>query len=219
MKKAFISWSGGKDSMLALYRAIRMVDVPYLLNMLSEGGSVSRSHGLSAELLKAQAAAMGKVIVQEPSTWKGYEEAFKKVVLELKGKGITVGVFGDIELQEHRDWIERVCGDLQIEPIFPLWGIDRIELINEFISSGFRAIVVSTRAEILGEEWLGREIDWEFVKDMKAMVGVDLCGEKGEYHTFVFDGPIFLCPVGFVVGDIRREEGRLFLELSHEEKR
>jgi diphthine-ammonia ligase len=217
MKKAFVSWSGGKDSVLALYRAIRTVDVPYLLNMLSEDGLNSRSHGLSAKLLKVQAIAMGKVIIQRPSTWKGYEEAFKKAVLELKGKGITAEVFGDIELQEHRDWIERVCGDLDIEPIFPLWGAEREELINEFISAGFRAIVVSTRAEILGEEWLGREIDWGFVKDMKDLGDVDLCGELGEYHTFVFDGPLFRHPVGFRLGAPRLSGQHWFLEISHEE--
>lgn len=215
MKKAFVSWSGGKDSMLALYRTIRMVDVPYLLNMLSEDGSVSRSHGLSAELLRAQAAAMGKVIVQKPSTWKGYEGTFKRAIMELKGRGITTGAFGDIELQEHRDWIERVCGDLDIEPIFPLWGVDRIELISEFINAGFRAIVVSSRAQILDDTWLGRELDWTFVQGLKALGNVDLCGEEGEYHTFVFDGPIFDRPVSFRTGERRLRDQHWFLEICH----
>ncbi len=217
MKRAFVSWSGGKDSMLALYRAVQKIEVPYLLNMLSEDGSASRSHGLTARLLKVQATAMGKEIIQKPSTWKGYEEAFKGAVSELKEKGITAGVFGDIELQEHRDWIERVCSDLRIEPIFPLWGVEREELMNEFISAGFEAIVVSTTAEMLGEDWLGREINWEFVKDLKALGNVDLCGELGEYHSFVYNGPFFHHPVRFSVRGIRREEKRLYLEISYEE--
>ena len=203
--------------MLALYRAIRGLEVPCLLNMLSEDGSTSRSHGLSAELLKGQADAMDREIIRRPSTWRGYEEAFKKAVLELKGKGITAGVFGDIELQEHRDWIERVCGDLQIEPTFPLWGAEREGLINEFISSGFRAIVVSSRAQILDDTWLGRELDWTFVQDLKDLGNVDLCGELGEYHTFVFDGPLFRHPVGFRLGAPRLSGQHWFLEISHEE--
>ena len=216
MKKAFASWSGGKDSMLALYRAIRTVEVTYLLNMLSEDGVSSRSHGLNAELLRAQATAMGKTIIQRPSSWKGYERTFKEAVLGLKRKGVTVGVFGDIELQEHRDWIERVCSDLEIEPLFPLWGAGREELINEFISAGFRAIVVSTNADNLGKEWLGREINGDFVRDLKELGDVDLCGELGEYHTFVFDGPLFRYPVGFRLGAKRLKGNRWFLEVNHE---
>ena len=216
MKKAFASWSGGKDSMLALYRAIRTVEVPYLLNMLSEDGVSSRSHGLNAELLRAQATAMGKTIIQRPSSWKGYERTFKEAVLGLKRKGVTVGVFGDIELQEHRDWIERVCSDLEIEPLFPLWGAGREELINKFISAGFRAIVVSTNADNLGKEWLGREVNGDFVKDLKGLGDVDLCGELGEYHTFVFDGPLFRHSVGFRLGAKRLKGNRWFLEVNHE---
>lgn len=216
--KAFTSWSGGKDSMLALYRAIQgEVDVPYLLNMLSEDGLTSRSHGLNAGLLKAQAKAMGKTIVQRPSTWEGYEGEFKKVVMELKENRISAGVFGDIELQEHRDWIERVCREVEIEPLFPLWGADREGLLSEFVGAGFKAIVVCTQANVLGKEWLGREVDWRFLKDLRALGNVDLCGENGEYHSFVFNGPIFKGPVKFEIGGTRLEGHHWFLEITHEE--
>lgn len=191
MKEAFVSFSGGKESCLALYRALKEFRVKYLVNMISEDGQVSRSHGIKAELLRVQAEAIGIPIIQRKCSWETYEEEFKKVIDYLKTKGVSVGVFGDIDIQGHRDWIERVCNETQITAYLPLWGEEQRELISEFIALGFKAIVVAIDSEVLGKEWLGRVIDNWFLKELQDMRDINICGERGEYHTFVYDGPIF----------------------------
>ena len=197
--KAFVSWSGGKETSLACYKAMqnKNLKVKYLLNMISEDGKHSSSHGLDSGLLRAQSDAMGIPIIQEKTTWEGYEKVFKRRLSRLKESGVEIGIFGDIDLQEHRDWVERVCREIGIRPVLPLWKEDREVLLKEFIQAGFKAIVVATKADLLGKEWLGRRIDKGFIKNLKKQSNVDLCGEKGEYHTFVYDGPIFREPVRF----------------------
>ena len=129
--KAFVSSSGGKETLLACYNVMRQKDVKVtcLLNMVSEDGRHSRSHGINSGLLKAQAEALGIPIVPRNTTWKTYEEAFKSAVSELKKKGIQSGVFGDIDLQEHRDWVERVCRESGIKAILPLSSITSKHLL------------------------------------------------------------------------------------------
>lgn len=214
--KAFVSWSGGKETSLAYYRAkdIDNFEVKYLLNMVSEDGMHSRSHGISSDLLRAQAEAIGIPIVQRKTTWKNYEEEFKKAVSDFKKEDAQAGVFGDIDLQEHRDWVEKVCKDMGIKPILPLWKEEREKLLEEFIDLGFKAIIVATQAELLGKEWLGQRIDEKFIEDIKALGNIDLCGENGEYHTFVYDGPIFKRPVEFIIGKKILKDRRWFLQLS-----
>jgi len=191
MAAAFVSWSGGKDSCLAYHRALRAgIEVRLLLNMATKDGARSRSHGLSAELLNMQAQAVGVPLVQRRATWAGYEAEFEEALLAFREEGITDGVFGDIDLDEHRQWVERVCGNCGITPHLPLWGDRQEDLLREFISAGFKAVVVVTRADIMGEEWLGREVDMKLAADL-VRCGITPCGEAGEYHTFVTGGPSF----------------------------
>jgi diphthine-ammonia ligase len=197
------SWSGGKDSTAALYRALSAgIEVSYLLNVISEDGRRSMSHGLDPGLIAAQAEAIGIPIVQVKASWDSYEADFKKTIRELKPStstgsgqaGIEGMVFGDIDLQEHRDWVERVCKELGIQPILPLWGLGRERILNDFINEGFEAIIVTVKADILGDEWLGRRVNIQFLEDLSTIkdeMGLDLCGENGEYHTFVTNGPLF----------------------------
>jgi len=189
------------------------IEVVYLVNMLSEDGKYSRSHGIDSRLLELQSEIIGIPIVQKETTWEDYEDKFKKLIYDLKNKGVEAGIFGDIYLQEHKDWVERVCAEVGIKPIQPLWKIDTEHLINEFIHYGFKAIVVATRADIMDKEWLGKKIDNKFVSELKTTGGIDLCGEKGEYHTFVFDGPIFKKPVEFITGKKVLKEKYWFLEI------
>jgi len=214
--KAFCCWSGGKDSTLSLYRIMQNKDITIkcLVNMISEDGKHSRSHGISKELLRIQASAIGIPIIQRKTTWKTYEKEFKKAVLDLKKEGIKAGVFGDIDLQEHRDWVERVCKDVGMEALLPLWEEERKKLLEQFIGVGFKAIVVATNADFLDKEWLGREINKELVEELEAIENIDLCGEKGEYHTFVYDGPVFKKPVKFDIGEKVLENKHYFLELK-----
>lgn len=197
--KVFISWSGGKDSALACYRAMQNpeMQVAYFLNMLDETGVRSRSHGLNPELLQQQAKAAGVPMMQRSASWNNYEKEFKKALLDLKKEGVEAGVFGDIDLQAHRDWVERVCGEVGLRAILPLWNENRRKLIDELIGAGFKAKICVTDAKYMDESWLGCDIDAEFIRKAEAAGNIDLCGEKGEYHTFVYDGPIFREPVHF----------------------
>ncbi len=201
--KVFVSWSGGKDSALACYRAMKdpQIQVACFLNMLDETGTRSRSHGLSPELLQLQANAAGVLMVQRSATWNDYESGFKEALLDLKNRGVEAGVFGDIDLQAHRDWVERVCGEVGLRAILPLWNEGRRKLIDELIGAGFRAKICVTDANYMDESWLGCDIDADFVRKAEAAGNIDLCGEKGEYHTFVYDGPIFKKPVEIVCED------------------
>ncbi len=192
MKKAFVSWSGGKDCCLACYRAMNCgLDIRCLLNMATEDGMRSRSHGLSKEVLEMQAGAIGLPLIQRKTSWDGYEEEFCKVLIDLKEQGITDGVFGDIDLDEHRQWVERVCNKCGITAHLPLWMEDQSALLNEFISSGFKAIIVATDAGVMGEEWMGREVGLKFMSDLADTHKITPCGEAGEYHTLVTGGPLF----------------------------
>lgn len=216
--KTFVSWSGGKDSALACYHAGQKhgVRVAYLLNMLSGNGTHSRSHHLSVAVLKLQAEAMGIPLMQRKVTWQGYEEEFKKALTFFKEEGIEAGVFGDIDVREHRDWVERVCSGNGLNAVLPLWQRSREMLMEEFIFLGFKAVVVAVKLECIGSEWLGRVLDKDFIRDIKQLGTVDLCGENGEYHTFVYDGPLFKKPVVFAAGEKIVEDKHCFLELKTE---
>lgn len=197
---AISSWSGGKDSCLACYKAIQQgYKVKYLLNFISRESKRGCFHGIDGRLLKFQADLIGIPLVQKevsPDMQK-YEEEFKAAVTELRGNDIGSMVFGDIYLLEHESWIERVCGDLNINAIEPLWNNSPDSIIDEFIKLGFKAIIVSCKADIMGKEFLGRYIDKSLVEELKKR-GICPCGEKGEFHTLVVDGPIFSKPIKIV---------------------
>ncbi len=189
--RVFVSWSGGKDSCLALYRAIKEgYAIGFLFSMLDKEGLRSASHGLTREVLEVQAEALGYRILFGRSYMKGYEGEFKRIIGEQKNRGIDGGVFGDINLREHREWIDRVCGELGINAFFPLWDSNYDDLLNDFLGSGFEATVVSGKINLIREEWIGKPFDSTFIQYLKAE-GLDLLGEKGEFHTLVTNGPIF----------------------------
>lgn len=216
--KAFASFSGGKESTISCYRATKLgINISYLVNMTSCDGRYCRSHGISSEVLRIQAESIGIPLIQRKTSWENYEEGFKKVISRVKKAGIEAGVFGDIDLQEHRDWVERVCSEVGIKPILPLWGKEREQILKEFIEVGFKAVIVATKADFLGKEWLGRQIDEEFIKDLKTL-GIDLCGEEGEYHTFVFDGPLFRKPIRIIPGKKVLKRNHWFLEIEPKSK-
>jgi len=190
--KTFVSWSGGKDAALSYYRVMGDFHVTHLLNMVAEDGRISRSHGIRTDILRLQAEAMGITILQPRSSWETYEAEFKKTLSGLKGRGVEVGIFGDIDLEEHREWVKRVSRESGMEAVLPLWGEKKREnLIEELIETGFEAVIVAIKKNVLGPEWLGRRIDHDFVRDISKIKGVDISGEGGEYHTFVVSGPIF----------------------------
>jgi len=191
-------WSGGKDSCFACYKAkISGHEILALFNFTDTEGKNSLSHNLPAKLIVKQAELAGIPLVQKAMPKETYREEFKDLISEWKKKsGIQGIVFGDIYLKEHKDWIDEVCKELEVEAILPLWERDTKELILEIINSGFKSIVVAVRVGSLGKEWLGRNIDKEFVEELKPEI--DPCGEKGEFHTLVVDGPIFRKPIKIV---------------------
>ncbi len=195
MNPVFVSWSGGKDSCFACYRAIASgLKVSYLVNTVTEDGKRSWTHGLPVELLHMQAQAVGIPLIQRPMTMANYETNFKDTLLSLKQEGITGGVFGDIDIEGHKEWIDKMSQQVNITPYLPLWGSNQENLLRDFIQSGFEAIVVVAKAELFGEEILGRTVDQDFLRhleELRKTKNVTLCGEAGEYHTFVVDGPIF----------------------------
>ena len=187
------SWSGGKDSCLACYKAIQQgYQVKYLLNFISKEFKRGCFHGIEAKLLKLQAELIGIPLVQKEvmADMQKYEEEFKAVVSELKSRGIKGMVFGDIYLDEHKVWVERVCADLGITSIEPLWNESPSNLIEEFVDLGFRAIVVSAQADKFDKDFVGRQVNRELLAELKSR-NICPCGENGEFHTLVVDGPIF----------------------------
>jgi diphthine-ammonia ligase len=211
--KVFSSWSGGKECALATYKAISQGhEVICLLNFISEDGERSRSHGTKARVLALQAEAIGIPLIQVKTSWANYEENFKKAVRELKDKGIEGGVFGDMDLEEHREWVERVCSGVGIKALLPLWGIKAEELIEEFLKLNFKAIVVATRLE---ENFLGKVLDKALVRQISKL-GSHPCGENGEYHTFVTDGPLFRKALNVTRGERKKRDDIWFWEISAE---
>jgi len=196
--KSLCSFSGGKDSCLALWRAQQAgFDVRTLLVMFEEHGERSRSHALPAPLIARQAQALGLDLVVRGASWQNYEHTFTEALRELKASGHEAAIFGDIDLQPHRDWEEKVCAAADLRPVLPLWHHDRRALAREVIEAGFRAIVVCVDSRYLADDFCGREYDEAFIAALPH--GVDACGENGEFHTFVYDGPNFRNPVAFSV--------------------
>ncbi|MCM8791362.1 MAG: diphthine--ammonia ligase [Candidatus Omnitrophica bacterium] len=190
---AIASWSGGKDSCLACYKAMcGGYDIKYLLNFISREYRRCCFHGVEEDLLKLQAQAIGIPLVQKAVTadMKEYEKEFKEAVAGLSSQDIGSIVFGDIYLADHASWVERVCGELEIKPVEPLWDEHPAKVLEEFIDAGFKAVIVSCQAEKLGEEFVGKCLEKNMVKEFEAR-GVCPCGENGEFHTLVVDGPIF----------------------------
>jgi len=189
--KVFCSWSGGKESCLACYKAIQEGhELASLLTMVTTTGNYTRSHRLSRDLLMAQSRAIGIPLHQSRASWDTYEREFAKALASFKREGIEGGVFGDLFHREHREWVERVCAEAGMVPLLPLWNMKGKDLLRTFIEAGFEAIVVAIRNDIMNDHWLGKRIDGEFMEKM-GREGVDVCGENGEYHTLVVDGPIF----------------------------
>ncbi len=193
---ALVSWSGGKDSCLALWRArCAGAGIELLITAMDETGERSRSHGVPPELLKAQAASIGAPLEFYGTSWKTYEEKFIGMLRAARERGIGQAIFGDIDLLPHREWEEKVCAAAGLEAVLPLWLEPRRKLVDEFLAAGFKAVVVCVNGDYLGAQFCGREFDAAFLADLPE--GVDACGENGEFHTFVYDGPAFSHPVAF----------------------
>jgi uncharacterized protein (TIGR00290 family) len=206
---AISSWSGGKDSCLAYYRAMRQGrNVSCLLNFVSKGTGRGCFHGIDNSLMRRQADSLGARLIQKEVSpdMENYETEFKAAVRELMAEGADSMVFGDIYLLDHAGWVERVCGELGITPVEPLWNMQPRAIMEEFLGLGFKAVIVSCQADKLGKEFVGRYLDSDIVNEFERL-GVCPCGENGEYHTLVVDGPIFKDKIEILESEPLLKEG------------
>lgn len=205
-KKALFNWSSGKDSALTLYKILQNPEfkIECLLTSVNQQYQRISMHGVRVELLQAQAESIGiplKIMqVPEMPTMEVYETVMTETLTELKNQGIMYSVFGDIFLEDLRKYREEQLSRIGFEGIFPIWKIPSLDLIQEFISLGFKTIVVCVNERYLDKSFVGRIIDQDFINDLPK--NVDVCGENGEFHTFTFDGPIFSKPIDFEIGEI-----------------
>ncbi|MCE7996347.1 MAG: diphthine--ammonia ligase [Roseivirga sp.] len=208
------SWSGGKDSYFAFYKAIQNGAIPKVLfNVMNEHGDRSRSHGIPREVLLEQASCLGLPIEFIESTWSEYEQRFIAKLKDLKAAyEFTHAVYGDIDIQSHRDWEEKVSTAADLTAVLPLWQGDRLNLVHDMIDCGIRALIVSCRAEY-ADQILGKYIDKNLISVFEQL-GIDACGENGEYHTLVADGPAHKRPLIIDRGKQVTHGHYSFLELT-----
>ena len=211
--KAAISWSGGKDCCLAMMRAAETHDIVAMVTMFGEDGSRSRSHGLRPAVVAAQAERLGIPGYVERCTWPTYTDRFVDLIAHARVHDITHVIFGDILGDPHRAWNERVCGQHGLIPVMPVWGEPTRLLAQEFIERGGEARFVTVRPPQLDASWLGRVLDEGALHELEAL-GVDPCGELGEYHTVVINCPAFSSPLTLQAGRQVESGGCLALDFE-----
>lgn len=205
-KKALFNWSSGKDSALALYKVLQdpSFEISCLLTSVNTQYQRVSMHGVRVELLQKQTNSIGIplniMFIPEMPTMEVYEDMMNTALTKLKLEGNTHSIFGDIFLEDLRQYREEKLSELGFIGHFPLWNIPTSQLIQEFIALGFKTIVVCVNERYLDQSFVGRVIDQSFIDDLPS--GVDVCGENGEFHTFTFDGPLFNSPVLFDKGEI-----------------
>jgi len=214
MKKAVVSWSGGKDSCYAAAQALAHGFEPVvLLNVLNEEGSYSRSHRIPKTILQQQAKLFQKPIHLITASWQAYEARFTAALIELQEKfNLEYAVFGDIDLQAHRDWEEKVCAAAGLQAVLPLWQQDRKALVLEMLQSGIQTHIVSCN-ERMGAHFLGKQLTAKLVTELEAL-GIDPCGENGEFHTVVTDCQLFQNPMQVRVTQTLKHEAYWFADLA-----
>ena len=211
-------WSGGKDSAMALHAAQQdpRLRVEALLTTVTEGYERISMHGVRRALLLAQAEAIGlpleEVRIPIRASNDVYEEAMREVLTRYRARGVRRVIFGDLFLQEIRAYRETRLAQLEMAGLFPLWGRDTGPLAREFIASGFRAILVCVDPAQISPAFCGRAFDEQLLGDLPATA--DPCGEKGEFHTFVHDGPLFRQPIPITRGEIVERDGFWFCDLT-----
>ena len=203
--KAFMNWSGGKDSALAFYKAQQAgIPIDTLLTSVNAGTNRVSMHGVRRELLQLQATAIGLPLqtteLPEMPGMQAYETTVRNQNRRLKEAGFTHGIFGDLFLEDLKDYRESLLAKDGLQCLYPLWKMDSHQIMQEFIEEGFKAIIVCVNSSLLDQQFCGRMLDKSFLNDLPS--GVDACGENGEYHSFVFDGPIFRQPISFLKGEI-----------------
>lgn len=213
-RRFIASYSGGKDSSLALYRAMQTGKAIGIIVMLEEEGQRSRSHGMPPTIIQAQADAIGLPVYTAATSWEDYERKFTELLMQAREQGAEVLVTGDLDVPEEDCWHERVAGSAGLGLGMPLWRMNHEEAVSTFIHLGFKAIVVTVNLSLgMTERDLGRELDRDFVQELISR-GIDHCGEGGEFHTTVIDGPLFRHPIPVRRGAVTGHGEYVFLPLE-----
>ena len=213
-KKILVSWSGGKDSTMALYELLKdgSYEIVALLTTITEDYGRISMHGVREYLLEKQAQSIGfnleKVYITKNASNEEYERKMREILEKYKKIGVSGVAFGDIFLEDVREYRERNLSKVGMEGIFPIWGKNTKELAQKFIELGFKAITTCVDSKSLDKSFVGRIYDKQFLLDLPQ--GVDPCGENGEFHTFVYDGPIFRKRVKFKIGEIVFRDNRFY---------
>ncbi|MDH0563557.1 diphthine--ammonia ligase [Acinetobacter courvalinii] len=216
-RQSIISFSGGKDSSLALYHAMQTGTVIGLIVMLEEQGQRSRSHAMPLEIIRAQADAVALPVYMTSSSWADYETRFIALLEQAKQQGAEVLVTGDLDMPEHGCWHDRVTQQVGLKLGMPLWLRPHREVVEEFIQLGFKSVIVTINLKLgMQVEDLGKILTLEYIQELEDR-GVDPCGEGGEFHTTVIDGPIFNKAIPVRHGDIVYHEEYAFLPLELEQ--
>jgi uncharacterized protein (TIGR00290 family) len=214
MESVLVSWSGGKDSALALYEILKNQDyrISALITTLTEDYDRISMHGVRRVLLERQVASLGfpleKVFISKNASNEEYEANMGKLLAKYKQAGITSVVFGDIFLEDLRKYREDKLATLELRGIFPIWKRDTQEMARSLTALGFKAVTTCVDTHALGRQFVGRMIDEQFLSELPATV--DACGENGEYHSFVSDGPIFKERVAYTLGESVLRENRFY---------
>lgn len=209
-----VAWSGGKDSMLALDRAVRAgLDVRWLLNLYDGGTDRVRFHGVRRELVALQAQRLGVRLVQQPTTESDFEAVFTAGLQALAASGASAIIFGNIHLADVREWYEVRSTRAGLHHIEPLWGEAPAAVVAELLHRGYRSCLTAVDLDRASRSWAGRELDGELASEIASRTGTDPAGERGEYHTFVFDGPLFRSPIDLVIGESNESDHHLLIDL------
>ncbi|NAS07798.1 diphthine--ammonia ligase [Acinetobacter haemolyticus] len=212
--RSVISFSGGKDSSLALYHAMQTGTVIGLIVMLEEQGQRSRSHAMPLDIIHAQANAIGLPVFMASSSWVDYETKFIALLEQAKQQNAEVLVTGDLDMPEHGCWHDRVTQQVGLKLGMPLWLRPHREVVEEFINLGFQSVIVTVNLKLgMKIEDLGKTLTLEYIQELENR-GIDPCGEGGEFHTTVIDGPIFNKAIPVRRGDIVYHEEYALLELD-----
>ncbi|MCR8643752.1 diphthine--ammonia ligase [Paenibacillus sp. N1-5-1-14] len=207
-------FSGGKDSTLALYKAIQVGTCIGVITMLEEEGTRSRAHGMPPEVVKAQVESIGVPLYASATSWKAYEENLMRLLAEAKSQGAEVLVSGDIDVPAHGNWLDRVTQNAGLKLGMPLWEMGHREAVEDFIRHDFITMIVSVDlTKGMTEQDLGRIFTLDYVQELEDR-GIDPCGESGEFHTTVIDGPLFQQPIPVRKSEITYDGKYAFLPLE-----
>lgn len=212
------SWSGGKDSALAYYRALKLGMIPKkIMTMFEEDHEISKSHAIPLDVMQAQVERLGVPFLTKSTSWDGYEAQFIDAMNTCRAEGITHGVFGDIDLEDHLKWVQTTCAKSDIIAVHPLWNMARRAVVEELLAAGFEAWIIVVNTNKMPAAYVGKKLTKALMEELEA-AGIDCCGENGEFHTIVVDGPIFSERVPIVLSEPIQKEHYVFSQVSLEGK-